>query len=219
VPLAWFEIGDLSPFRFNGLARWFGEIADIDWSKLPSFPLPNWNVDLPLGIGMRRTQLHLASPAAGKGLIVIAIAEDFYLAWSETQLNLGGRMNLTYVETPTPHYRFEARLLECQYPPAGSSALYKFALPFDVLSMSADCWYFRLGLYASTVGGKIRTCFELLLEVGGLTLSSRFSDAGPTGFYRSDLRLLVRDATVLTNSMAGQPNTPTFLEGAISTPG
>lgn len=225
VPLAWFEIGDLSPFRFNGLARWFGEIADIDWSKLPSFPLPDWNVDLPLeaslplGIGVRRTELHLASPAAGKGLVVIAIAEGFYLAWNDTQLDLGGRVSLTYVEQPAPRYTFEATLLERQHPPAGQIEPYGFALPFDVLSLSADCWYFRLGLYASTVGGKTRTCFELLLEVGGLTVSSRFSDADKKGLYRSDLRLLVRDAAVLANSMAGQPNTPTFLQGATSMSG
>lgn len=225
VPLAWFEIGDLSPFRFNGLVRWFGEIADIDWSKLPSFPLPNWNVDLPLetslplGIGVRRTELHLASPAVGKGLVVIAIAENFYLDWDGTQLNLGGRVSLTYVEQPTPRYTFEATLFERQHPPAGQIASYGFSLPFDVLSLSADCWYFRLGLYASTVGGKTRTCFELLLEVGGLTVSSRFSDADKKGLYRSDLRLLVRDASVLANGMAGQPNVPTFLQGATSTAG
>ncbi len=222
VPLAWFEIGDLSPFRFNGLVRWFGEIADIDWSTLPSFPLPDWNVDLPLeaslplGIGVRRSELHLASPAAGKGLVVIAIAEGFYLAWSDTQLDLGGRVSLTYVEQPAPRYTFEATLFERQHPPAGQVAPYGFALPFEVLSLSADCWYFRLGLYASRVGGKTRTCFELLLEVGGLTVSSGFSDADKKGLYRSDLRLLVRDTTVLANSMAGQPNTPTFLQGATS---
>lgn len=224
VPLAWFEISDFSPFHFNGLVRWFGEIADIDWSKLPNFPLPDWNVDLPLeaslplGIGARRTELHLASPAAGKGLVVIAIAEDFYLAWSDTQLDLGGRVSLTYVELPAPRYTFEATLFEHQHPPVGQIAPYRFALPFDVLSLSADCWYFRLGLYASTAGGRTRTCFEFLLEIGGLTVSSHFSEADKKGLYRSDLRLMVRDAMVLANSMAGQPNAPIFLQGADSTP-
>ena len=224
VPLAWFEISDFSPFRFNGLVRWFGEIVDIDWSKLQSFPLPDWNVDLPLeaslplGIGARRTELHLASPAAGKGLVVIAIAEGFYLAWNDTQLDLGGRVSLTYLELPAPRYTFEATLFEHQHPPVGQIAPYRFALPFDVLSLSADCWYFRLGLYASTAGGKTRTCFEFLIEIGGLTVSSHFSEADKKGLYRSDLRLMVRDAKVLANSMAGQPNAPMFLQGAASTP-
>ncbi|MGH8224364.1 MAG: hypothetical protein ACREQZ_15455, partial [Woeseiaceae bacterium] len=224
VPLAWFEVGDLSPFRFNGLVKWFGDLAGFNWSGFPSFPLPTWNVDLPfqvdlpLGIGARKTALHLSRLSSG-GLVISALAEDFYLAWKDAELDLGGRVELAYVEGPPARYTFEATLFELQYPNAGETDLYSFSLPFDIVALKAECWYLRMGLFASGVSTPVKACFEFLLEIGGFTVSSSLmgGDSGARS-YRSDVRLLMRDFKILTNAMQGVPGAPAFLARAKSTP-
>jgi hypothetical protein len=161
-------------------------------------------IDLPLGIGAKKTSLALTRDAGN--LVLSASASDFYLSWNGAQvLDLGGRMDLTYADG---HYTFFAELLRKQYPASVDDGPYTFSLPFDLLGISADCWFFRAGLYAGgQIGASVQLCFEVLLEIGGLELrSSLTGDEGSKGVYHTDLRILMRDFAVLSNSMKAPGN-------------
>jgi hypothetical protein len=225
LPLAWFEIDSLSPFRLDGLLRWFGDLVKFDWSSLPGIQIPsrpNWSVDLPLaidlplGVGAEETGLRLSRP--DNKLVVTAWARNFYASWGDTRLHLGGKIELTYRQDPN-RYTFFAEIFSKQYP-QGETDPYGFALPFDLLALAADCWYLRAGLFSSgPIGGGVgRLCFEALLEIGGLNITSRFAgDGGNQGLYRTDVRLLMRDFKVISNSMPSTAPAPIFF-GAVQNP-
>jgi hypothetical protein len=212
VPLANFlAIPDLPPFQLDILLRWFGDLVDFDWSTIafPAPQLPQWSMpnlpllaDLPLGIGVSDASVSLARNA-GK-LLLDAKVSGFYLSWKGVVMPLPGEFRLKFDDQG--NYEFFATLYRGQYPdkPADSTP-YEFALPFDVLALSADCWHFRAGLFSNgEIDGKHQLCFEVLLEIGGLALSSSLAgDDDDGGLYRTDLRLLMRDFAVLSNNMAG----------------
>lgn len=212
LPLAdIFGIGHLPHFQVDGLLAWFGSLVGFTWGAIGTPQLPNWSfpnlkleIDLPLGIGAKKTSLALNRDAGC--LVLSASASDFYLSWNGAQmLDLGGRMELTYADG---HYTFFAELLRKQYPASVADGPYTFTLPFDLLGISADCWFFRAGLYAGgQIGDSVQLCFEVLLEIGGLELrSSLTGDEGSKGFYHTDLRILMRDFAVLSNSMKAPEN-------------
>ncbi|MFG1379133.1 hypothetical protein [Xanthobacter autotrophicus] len=209
APLGWFEVGDW-PFRFDGLVDWFLKLTNFD---LPGFTPPelDWQMNLPvslklpLGLSARRKSLRL-SKQSGK-MVIEAIAELFYLTWNDHTIDLPAsfKLRLAY-ESTGGRYVIEATVGEWTYP-APKDALpappYAFALPFDMLGVQADCWRLRLGLYGSGGGGgKFSGCFDVLLEVGGLTLSSVLGGDDGGVVYRTDLRLQLRDLKVIVNKVA-----------------
>ncbi|MBL8340955.1 MAG: hypothetical protein JNL30_05745 [Rubrivivax sp.] len=216
-----FEGGDGSLFSLDWLLRWFGNLVDA-WPtlNLPSLPrLPDWSLPdlprlelkVPFGIGARDVGARIERAEAG-GYAVQAWAKDFHLRWGETDLDLPGRLELLY-DTASRRYTFVAALLEKSYPTVSAEPKpWRFALPLDLLWVEADCWYFRFGLFSTGSPSALgRLCLEVLLEVGGLELRSRFGDADDEdGLYRTDLRLLVRDWQVLSNQMPSlvDPNPP-----------
>lgn len=219
APLSWFEFGDLSGLQFNGLLRWFGDLTDFDWAGF-DFEVPDWDVDLPLsidlplGAGAHETSMRLIKD--GGALAVTALARDFYVTWKDSAPSkLGGLISLSYAAGV---YTLEAALLEKQYPTEAGEDPFEFSLPFDVLGMQADVWYMRAGLFASNQpaeqGDPVgHVCFEFLLEVGGLQITSSFSD-DEDGIYRTDLRLLLRDFNVIANDLpAGPAGAQQFLSG------
>ncbi|MER9650872.1 hypothetical protein [Mesorhizobium sp. M0199] len=225
VPLSWFEWPDLMPLKMEGLLAWFSGLLDFDWAQLPEVPLPRlpqWDVDLPLsidlplGVGVVSTHLHLRK-AAGQGLVVDASAEGFYVTWQgEAVTAPRGQVVLRYVEA-TGIYTIEVRFFEAQYPEADAIPPwqpYGFSLPFDLLGLEAECWYLRLGLFLSNVGGGKRyACFEALLEIGGLKVTSRFTGDESEGLYRTDVRLLLRDTTLVSAALT-PGDAPEFLVDA-----
>lgn len=203
---------DTAPIHLGVLLRWFGDLIDFDWSTIafPIPPLPQWEcpalplvADLPLGIGADQASVRLHR--AGGRLALDASASGFYLSWQAARIPLPGELHLRLRDMG--EYEFFATLYRAQYPAqAGDPVPYAFSLPFGVLRLAADCWYFRAGLFsAGEIGGKHTMCFEILLEVGGLAIASALAGAdGDQGLYRTDLRLLVRDFTVVSNAMTAQ---------------
>lgn len=214
---------DLPSVHLDWLAVWFARLPDIDlgdWDfDLPD--LPDWNLDLPLlpslplGIAVQETRLWLRM--VGGGLVVEARAEGFYLTWSgQAVTDPMGRVALIY-DTVSGTYQLTAVLFERQWPAEGETPAdsFGFSLPFDVLGIKAKAWYVGLGFYFAAnpeqnPGSK--ACFQALLEIGGLEISSCF--AGSDGLYGTDLRLLIRDTTVITNEFPHGTPGPHFFAAA-----
>jgi hypothetical protein len=225
VPWDWFELPAITPLSMPGLLAWFSDLVEFDWAtELPGVTvpaLPAWNVDLPLsmdlplGIGVKTARLYLRKQA--KTLVVDAVAEGFYLTWQgELIADDFGYIAMHY-DQATGEYSIEVRFFEAQYPAMGTEAgqPFGFSLPFDLLGLEADCWYFRLGLFLGNAGGgSPRACFEALLEIGGLRVTSRFTGDGEDGLYQTDLRLLLRDTTIMAAELTS--GAPEFFAGAKS---
>lgn len=223
MPLGLFEFvvpdGFLPPwplFRVDGLAKWFWDLLTTadPTIKLPdfNFVLPEYDldipatIDLPLGIGAEETWFRVVR-RADDGYAVEAGARNFILTWGGEPIKLGGTLILGYrTEAGEERYWVEATLIEGQHPQAGDlePKPYKFALPFDVLAIEAECWRFKVGLFMSNKGGK-RACFQALLEIGGLDVTSSLrGEEGGKGFFHTDVRLLLRDLNVMTNDMTSE---------------
>lgn len=212
VPLSDFiRVPDAPPLRLDFVLRWFGDLIHFDWNSiaLPTPQAPQWEfpnlpliADLPLGIGAKQASISLVR-VAGR-LVLDAKASGFFLSWKKVEITLPGALHLKLSEDG--RYEFFATLYQVQYPAKATDPTpYEFFLPFDVLGLSADCWYFRAGLFSNgIVDGKHVICFEVLLEVGGLAVTRRMTrDDVENGVYRTDLRLLARDFMVMSNDMTG----------------
>ncbi|MER8910970.1 hypothetical protein NKH99_25465 [Mesorhizobium sp. M0854] len=211
-------------FRVDGLVKWFWDLLTIAKPeiKLPNFKfvLPEYDldipatIDLPLGIGAEETWIRVVR-RGDDGYAVEAGARNFILTWGGEPIELGGTLILGYKTAGgEERYWVEATLIEGQHPRADDPEPkpYKFALPFDVLAIEAECWQFKVGLFMSNKGGK-RACFQAMLEIGGLDVTSSLrGDEGGKGFFHTDVRLLLRDLNVMTNDMTS--GNIYFLEGA-----
>ncbi|NKK95783.1 hypothetical protein GFL95_32025 [Rhizobium leguminosarum bv. viciae] len=225
APFSWFEWPDLMPLRMEGLLAWFTKLIDFEWAaQLPDVTpprLPEWDVDLPLsmdlplGVGVETTRLHLRRLDDGS-LIVEAVAEGFYLTWQGRSVtDAYGRIDLLY-DGGKRFYTIKVRFFEAQYPLPDAAAPfdpYRFSLPFDLLDLEAECWYLRLGLFLNKSGnGDWRICFEALLEIGGLKVTSRLTGDAEDGLYKTDIRLLLRDTTLVSATLT---NGSDFLADAV----
>uniref|UniRef100_UPI003100F6CB hypothetical protein n=1 Tax=Neorhizobium sp. EC2-8 TaxID=3129230 RepID=UPI003100F6CB len=180
---------------------------------LPSFDLtlPEFDldlpatIDLPLGIRAEETWIRVVRRGDG-GVAVEAGAKNFVLTWNGNDLAaLGGAFVLGYKTADgQERYWMEATLFERQHPAATATGPddYTFELPFDVLGLKAECWRFKLGLFMSSAND--RACFQALLEIGGLEITSALLEGGETGQFRTDVRLLMRDLTIMVNDMTAE---------------
>ncbi|WP_170763689.1 hypothetical protein [Ruegeria lacuscaerulensis] len=201
VPLRLIDDGWLSGYHMNGLGRWFAELADA----LPTFPdifrdvdLPDWDldldveIDLPLGLAFRNTQLSITRE--DDQYRIKAVAESLILRWgdaSEFEIK-DARISMQLIFDGTDwFYVVEVTLFKTK----GEAV--RFALPFDVLSLGAACWQFRLGLHVSNLSSDAAICPEVLIELGGAEIRSSLSDGGAEPLYKTDLRILMRNFTVM----------------------
>lgn len=221
----WVPLGLLSALpelRLDVMVAWFAAlILDVDLPDWPDFDLSDWgimkpdlpkwdldlpaNLDLPLGLAVKDTRLQVkwTEKDEVKGLEILAEAKDFYLTWrGEAVTDTGGRLSLSYSDDG---YVLEADLYSRQWPKKGEKTddLFRFALPFDLLSMEAEAWFLSLGLRleASTIGGPPRICFQALLEIGGLIVRSGLASGS---LYKTDLRLLILDRSVMSQDASSK---------------
>lgn len=205
VPLALLVEVSLPELRLDPLVAWFAALTGVDLPAFgwPDLVLPDWTLDvparleLPLGIGVASTRLWLRKD--GQNLVIDAEAKDFFLTWNgETAAELGGRLAITYSNGT---YTVVADLVRRQWPPPGAApgAPFEFALPFDALAVSAKAWALALGVQIDDPANGGRLCFRAVLEIGGLEIK-----AAGRSLYKTDLRLLVLDRSVMTNRVTDQ---------------
>ncbi|NKK70070.1 hypothetical protein GFM13_06625 [Rhizobium leguminosarum bv. viciae] len=166
------------------------ELPDLDWD----FDFPD-EFDLPLGVRFRET--HLRIYRQGDKYRIDAIARELVLSWGEFEFEAED-VEL-YFRSDGDTYLFYAQVFHAQYPPDGDDrGEVGLSLPFGVLGGSLRCARVRVGVFGHNNGGsKYRFCFDTLVEIGGLKLTS--SLAGSDGvFYEADLRLLLRDGVLMT---------------------
>ncbi len=191
------------------LLRWFVDlIPDFDF-VLPKF---NWDIRFPalpaLPLGLSVDDAWIEVSLNGDETRVQACVEGLRLTWVKDGTNPGPedpsfhwdnfRLCLSFEDGD---YKLSARLYQAQFPTADDQAeSWGFALPFRLLGVEAACWYFHVGLHLD----EERLCFEALLEVGGLKVTSRLASGKDDGeFYNTDLRILLRDLTVVSNPVSG----------------
>ncbi|WP_353646189.1 hypothetical protein [Mesorhizobium sp. WSM2239] len=166
------------------------ELPDLDWD----FDFPD-EFDLPLGVRFRET--HLRIYRQDGNYRIDAMARELVLSWGEFEfepedVELHFRSN-------GDTYLFYAQVFHAQYPSDGDDrGEVGLSLPFGVLGGSLRCARVRVGVFGHNNGGsKYRFCFDTLVEIGGLKITS--SLAGSDGvFYEADLRLLLRDGVLMT---------------------
>lgn len=209
LPLGVISAPDLTlpELRLDALVEWFADLLDVNLAAwgLPAPTLPDWSLDLPvrldlpLGIGVTSTRMRLAKGQPPQNhLVVEAEAKGFFLTWNgQTVTDAAGRLTLTYVQGSG--YSLVAELFERSWPPDANdpAATLGFALPIDVLSVRAQAWRLSLGLHWDEPASGGPFCFRALVEIGGLEIR-----AGTRLLYRTDLRLLVLDGSVITNTIA-----------------
>ncbi|MDX0775305.1 hypothetical protein GOD44_12605 [Sinorhizobium medicae] len=181
--LCWLrEIGLKMPDRI--------ELPDLDWD----FDFPD-EFDLPLGIRFRETHLRVYRQD-GKYRID-AKARELVLSWGEFEFDPED-VELHF-RSDGDTYAFYAQFFHAQYPAEGDdNGEVGLSLPFGVLGGRLRCARVRVGVYGhENGGGKYRFCFDTLVEIGGLKITSRL--AGNDGvLYEADLRLLLRDGVLMT---------------------
>lgn len=206
--LADFDGIDLPELQLDPLVAWFAKLLDVEFSAfdLPELDLPDWSLDLPavldlpLGVGVETTRLWVRK--VGGGLVLDAVAEGFYLTWDdEAVTDPGGKLSITYSEA-SDQYTVIAELVRRSWPPAGTpdGTTFGFALPFDALAVTAEAWFLSLGVHLDDPKAGGRLCFRALVEVGGMEIR-----VGGRGLWRTDLRLLLLDGSVIANSTAQMP--------------
>lgn len=208
--LSLFESAD-SLFHFDGLTNWFAKLTNFKLPDEIQLSLPNWTLDrpvnlsMPLGIDAQYKYLRVHPNTADTYTISVA-ATNFFVTWSGSQFDVGGALNLEW--DSTGQYKLVVTVFEKYYPRNPQEAVKRcdFALPFDVLTLSAACWRVRLGYFAKNrPQGGFSGCFELLLEIGDLQISSALKGGGKSAMHTTDLRLLVRDAKVMTDTLLAGP--------------
>ncbi|MGO7171153.1 hypothetical protein AB9F47_29295 [Rhizobium leguminosarum] len=179
------------------IGAWFGWLAGIDLSV----PLPDWNVELPLiptvplGVGFRTAGLTLEK--IGDVHRLTATAETLQLRWKgETVLEYQDfQASLGY---DGARYALVIQLIEAHYPADGvSTDPDELSLPFGALGITCACWRFRFGLFADMdANGETHLCPEFIVEIGGLSLGSRW--AKKPLWQAKAIRLHLRGTSVLT---------------------
>ena len=183
---------------FPQVGLWFGWLADID----VAISLPKWNVKLPLiptiplGVGFKTARVALTEVAGGQRLDISA--ETLRLRWKgETVLEYEAfKASLSYDGAT---YRLAVQLIEAHHPSDGVSPVPdRFVLPFGAMTIACACWRFRFGLFADKdkITGDTHLCPEFIVEIGGLTLGSRW--AKQPLWQAKAVRLHLRGSSVLT---------------------
>lgn len=202
IPLSVLDLGQLSDFRMPGVLKWFEDlIPDINFGEF-SVDV-DWDVDLPLDfdlpLGIRPLSSTFFLKEDGGTYRVMARVSGLELLWD-------GKEVLTYeafelkAEWDGGKYLVAATLLKDQYPKENGKAPYGFALPFGTLSVTANAWFLRFGLFGHKDGDDWRFCFDTVLEIGGLSVAAPLFDEDP--LYKTDLRLHLRDLSVMTGEFA-----------------
>lgn len=207
VSSGWIPLGgfDLDPIDFPPL-----EIPDefyipplLDWIRrmLPDPPnwgdLPSleWDYDFPddfaLPLGLRFEESHLRIARIDGNLRVDAWAKGLIVSWFDEPVASTDQVEL-YLKWNGTNYQFYGQFYQAKI----SSGDRSLTLPFGVLRGELVCARIRLGVFGMKVDGKDSFCFETLIELGGLSLSSDLS--GGDAFYKTDARLLLRDDVVIT---------------------
>lgn len=215
VPLSVLDPGGLDDLDMPGLLRWFGQLIpsfEVD----PNLPALDWdvdlrvNIDLPLGLRVRDASF--AMRRDGSAHRIALDVSGLVLVWDGAEVLASDTFALSLVWSGG-RYLVEAQLFAAQYPrpdATGTTLPFAFALPLDLLRAEADAVLLRLGLFGhDDASGTTRFCFDALLEVGGLALSSALSGGAP--FHRTDLRLHMRDLRLMTGTLDSE--VPLF-EGA-----
>lgn len=200
------DIDILPELRLDPLVAWFCGLTGVDLGDWGAPVLPAWgldlpvDLDLPLGIGVKETRLSLARP--GNRLAFTAVAKGFFVTWDgQAMTDPVGEVSLTF---DRGQYILTAVLFSRQWPRTQqelNEGPYGFSLPFGLFGLKAQAWYLHFGLrLEGAIGsGTPRACFELLLEIGGLAVTSSIAQGD---LYRTDLRILLLDRSVISNTIA-----------------
>jgi hypothetical protein len=206
---SWFERSE-NMFHFDGLTRWFGNLTGYTLPQNIKLSLPDWTLDLPvildlpLGIEAKYKRLRLRKEPGKEVYTISVVAKDFSVLWNTSAFELGGEFSLVWGSTG--QYVLQATLWQQTYPKEREAPgkRFDFALPFELLTLSAAYWRIRVGYFAKGTSVPVSGCFELLLEIGDLQLCSALAGDPGSPVYKTDVRLLVRDGKVLTNEVPGQ---------------
>ena len=198
--------GFWSPWEMPNLLRWFEEIVRTDDDILKRLPKYRWdrelpiNLNLPLGLRFKEQRFSISGNPDDGWLIEVAL-HGLTASWDGQKLGTWDDFaaGLSY-SSEKGTYLFFALFASDKYPKNGEAEAYTFALPFDLLTLKAECWRLKLGLFGTGGNGTSKQpftfCFDSVLEVGGLKITSGLFSAKPV--YETDLRLHLRDLSVMT---------------------
>ncbi|MGR5550683.1 hypothetical protein [Vibrio sp. DNB22_12_1] len=224
LPIRLFDVSGMSTLHLNGLGRWFAELVGV---SLPIFRdkgvlLPDWrfdlpvNIDLPLGLNIKESELRLQKiEDAGNQYAVTAKLEHLLVVWNKTQIADWQDFQMVVQYQSPNKYEIFVQLVEDYFPKQDADIKTDKEdkrytdygtdlLPFDALNVSAQCWYFRVGLYSEGETNDLGPlCVDVLLEIGGLKITSDLFESKNT-LYETDLRLHTRNFHVLTKDPDGK---------------
>ncbi len=210
LPLPVLDPGKWSDFDMPGILNWFADLLPDLKPVIKDYIQPiNWDtdfsldLDFPLGIRPQNTRFQLRLDDEKKFRVALDV-QGLNLYWGDGEPLEYDDFRLQ-VEWDGSKYQVYCHIIEAQYPKDDEHTdPFGFALPFGVLSITAQCWYFRFGFFAHQPGGgEVQFCFDTLLEIGGFVVASPALSDKP--LYETDLRLHMRDLSVLT----GEPNAAT----------
>jgi hypothetical protein len=206
----WFPLPVIDPgLDLRGLLAWFGRLVGI----LPELELPDWSCDLrlpaTLPFGLRFKTSHLILARDGGGYSIEGRASGLVLEWEGEEVFEydDAELSLSYVGGA---YILKVTVFAAQYPKKeaqGSQRPAAYSLPFGALSLTAQGWLIRAGLFGRQVGGKQEFCPELIIEAAEIGLSSSLWRSGEPLWQAKAARLHMRGWQVLTcdASAAGLP--------------
>lgn len=202
------DLPDLPDFQMVRVLKWIADLLDIAFEDLDIDPkLPEflkWDLSfpaefsLPLGVEFQEASIFIRE--VDDDVRVEASLSGLRLNWNDLHLDYEDFKVALVYENDT--YVVTATIASWVYPktPADPQEPVALALPFNLLTAKADCYRVRLGVHAS--GGSNPLCFEALLEIGGLELTSGLAGGEDNPIYKTDLRLLMRDLTVISNEIS-----------------
>ncbi len=229
MPLSAFYPGFQSDFDMAPLLAWFKDIVtewDVppswkkgwEWSKIIwNFDFPN-QISVPLGLRFRKSRLQLRQNANDQSdappLYVNVLIEGVEVNWGPFEFSDDKfKLSLEWLEEEKK-YKFNAVFSDLFYPTSDSSEPLNISLPFKLLKASAACARLRLGLFTSVNNAKQpptrSLCFETLIEIGGFSLSSELSSGSEKSLYETDLRLLLRNLSVIADDVPDKLNVKFF---------
>lgn len=198
----WFPLPviDLGPvFELRGLLAWFGRLLGI----LPELELPDWSCDLrlptTLPLGLRFRTSHLILTKDGGGYSIEGRASGLVLEWEGEEVfdYDDAELSLAYAGGV---YTLKVTVFAAQYPKKDALGEQKpaaYSLPFGALSLTAQAWRIRAGLFGRKVAGKQEFCPELVIEAAEIGLSSSLWRSGEPLWQASAARLHMRGWQVL----------------------
>ncbi|MGB3315574.1 MAG: hypothetical protein WBB85_14270, partial [Albidovulum sp.] len=198
--------GFWSPWEMPNLLQWFEEIVDTGDDILKELPKYRWdrelpiNLNLPLGLRFEEQRFSI-SGNPDDGWLIDADLRKLTASWDGQKLGTWDdfAVGLSYSSDQNT-YVFFAHFASDKYPKAGEVDPYTFSLPFELLTLQAECWRLTLGLFGTggdgSEGKPFTFCFDGVLEVGGLKITSGLFSREPV--YETDLRLHLRDMSVMT---------------------